>query len=102
MVVVSVVGKVDWVEPLVVGVVVQSLALVPEEAVDFETDELEVLDHGRLLVLPADDSPLKEKERRKGLYKLIVHPVFKADALMLEMSWHGWYNVPIASVVPPD
>ena len=79
VVVVPGVGKVDWVEPLVVGVVVQSLALVPEEAVDLETDELEVLVHGRRLVLPADDSPLKS-ERRK---KFQVHSVFKANALLL-------------------
>ena len=82
MVVVPVVGKVDWVEPLVVGVVVQSLALVPEEAVDLETDELEVLVHGRLLVLPADDSPLKS-ERKK---KFQVHSVFKANALLLVLA----------------
>ena len=50
-----------------VGVVVQSLALVLEVAADLEMEELEVLDHDRLLVLPADDSPLKEKEKRKGL-----------------------------------
>ena len=65
MVVVLVVGKVDWVEPSVVGVVVRSLALVPEEAVGLETDELEVLDHGRLLVLSADDSPLNEKGEKE-------------------------------------
>ena len=65
VVVVPVVGKVDWVEPLVVGVVVQSLALVPEEAVDLETDELEVLVHGRRLVLLVDDSPLKKKGEKE-------------------------------------
>ena len=71
------VGKVDWVEPSVVGVGVQRRALVPEEAVGLETDELEVLVHDRPQVLPAVDSPLRTKRRKE----FQIWSVFKAHAL---------------------
>ena len=75
------VGKVDWVEPSVVGVGVQRRALVPEEAVGLETDELEVLVHDRPQVLPAVDSPLRSKRREE----FQIWSVFKAHALWLQL-----------------
>ena len=75
------VGKVDWVELSVVGVGVQRRALVPEEAVGLEIDELEVLVHDRPHVLPAVGSPLKSKRRKE----FQVWSVFKANALQLHL-----------------